>query len=281
MNERRWWEKPLGIVALGVVVTVFGGLAVWIISRHYDKPMQSTAIEEPKVAQPQLQPTMPESKPQENTQPRLAFQGGNAKKPKIEQRGEGNGAVGGNIQQGPCSVIQVGGTGNQGSTNCALAAPSIQSVLLEARWLCDVLPEAERPLQSDRTFSMMSTTALLQEGGQSKLSLTVQSPIHQQENNGRLEVIEHFVALPESGVIGQPVESLLGIDRIKAEVLWITFADCVQPVSRESLAVSVNGTEVWKTSEFSISKKDSGIFQVSSPVAEWPTKNELIKRLSQ
>jgi hypothetical protein len=36
---KRWWERPLGIVALGIVVTVVGGLIVWLVSRYYDHPI--------------------------------------------------------------------------------------------------------------------------------------------------------------------------------------------------------------------------------------------------
>ena len=36
----------------------------------------------------------------------------------IEQHGDASGVVGGNIQEAPCSVTQVGGSGNNASTNC-------------------------------------------------------------------------------------------------------------------------------------------------------------------
>jgi hypothetical protein len=103
-SPKRWWERPLGIVALGVVVTVVGGLTVWLISRHYDKPTPSTAIEEPtpppvhttapSPAIPLLKTPLPlKSKP---TGPKV----------RIEQHGEGSGAVGG-INQGPGSALSI------------------------------------------------------------------------------------------------------------------------------------------------------------------------------
>jgi hypothetical protein len=46
VNEKRWWERPWGIVALGVLVTVVGGLVLWLITRHYDRPTASIAIED-------------------------------------------------------------------------------------------------------------------------------------------------------------------------------------------------------------------------------------------
>jgi hypothetical protein len=41
----------------------------------------------------------------------------------IGQRGNGGGAVGGSVQQGPCSIAQVGGTNNQASVNCVQQPP--------------------------------------------------------------------------------------------------------------------------------------------------------------
>jgi hypothetical protein len=52
-------------------------------------------------------------------------QGANKRIDKIEQHGTGNGAVGGSITTGPCSNVQVGGSGNQGSVNCTDVAPQI------------------------------------------------------------------------------------------------------------------------------------------------------------
>jgi hypothetical protein len=41
--EKKWWERPLGITGLGILVTVIGGLILWSITGHYDKPTPSTA----------------------------------------------------------------------------------------------------------------------------------------------------------------------------------------------------------------------------------------------
>jgi hypothetical protein len=70
VNDKRWWERPFGIVALGVVVAVVGGLIVWLIIRHYDKPTQPTVIAQPtqqaqSSALDQL-PKQPPSGPTEN-----------------------------------------------------------------------------------------------------------------------------------------------------------------------------------------------------------------------
>jgi len=45
----------------------------------------------------------------------------------VEQHGTGSGAVGGNVSQGPCSSLQVGGSNNQSTVNCGpLPPPSLQ-----------------------------------------------------------------------------------------------------------------------------------------------------------
>jgi hypothetical protein len=118
LAEKKWWERPAGIVALGILVTVIGGLILWGVTHHYDKPTQSTSAAQPTTP-PQPQAAQPESKPQENTQPQSTHQrSGAEKKFKIEQHGEGNGAVGGSITTGPCSNVQVGGSNNTATTNC-------------------------------------------------------------------------------------------------------------------------------------------------------------------
>ena len=100
VQEKKWWERPLGIV----ILTVIAGLILWGITRHFDKPTPSTSVEQPK-AQPQ--PAQPEPKAQEQHQP-THQQSSDKKKTKIEQHGEGSRAVGGNINQGPCSNLQIG-----------------------------------------------------------------------------------------------------------------------------------------------------------------------------
>jgi hypothetical protein len=115
VDTKRWWEGPLGIITLGLLVTVIGGLILWAITRHYDKSTPSTPVEQPK-AQPQ--PARPEPKAQEPQNQPTYHRSSDKKKTKIEQHGEGSGAIGGNINQGPCSNLQIGGSNNQATTNC-------------------------------------------------------------------------------------------------------------------------------------------------------------------
>ena len=113
-DQKRWWETWWGQSIIFIVTGVIVGLAVWGITRHYDKPTPPTAITQP-TKQAEAQATQPTTTANETHQ-----QGNNKKKEKdkIEQHGTGNGAVGGSITTGPCSNVQIGGSGNQAQTNC-------------------------------------------------------------------------------------------------------------------------------------------------------------------
>jgi hypothetical protein len=70
-------------------------------------------------------------------------------KGKIEQHGEANGAVGGSINQGPCSVAQVGGSSNQASINCE---PKERHLLKEQ---CDTMQQELRDKQLTLTIGSL------------------------------------------------------------------------------------------------------------------------------
>jgi hypothetical protein len=65
ISTKRWWERPVGIVTLGVLITVVGTLIAWLITRHYDTPTPATATQ----SQPQLQPAQPGPTPAPATAP--------------------------------------------------------------------------------------------------------------------------------------------------------------------------------------------------------------------
>lgn len=117
LSEKRWWERPTGIVAIGLLVTVVGGLILWGITRRYDTPTPSPTVAQPQI-QHEAQATQPEAKLQEKAPAKSTHKGGTTGKAKIDQHGVGNRAIGGSITTGPCSNVQVGGSGNQATTNC-------------------------------------------------------------------------------------------------------------------------------------------------------------------
>jgi hypothetical protein len=102
-------------------VTVVGGLIQSGIVRYYDAPPPPLPISTKPPS-----PSVPIMKTPKTTPPSV----------KIEQHGNGNGAVGGNITPAPCSSIQVGGNNNQATVNCDPAP-------LEIKWTThDVVPPA-------------------------------------------------------------------------------------------------------------------------------------------
>jgi len=201
----------------------------------------------------------------------------------IEQRGDASGAVGGSIVQGPCSVAQVGGSQNQSSVNCVQAVPTIQSLMLAARWICTARADVERPLLSDRSFSMNGPTrAALIRRAQPELWLDLQSPIHQEEANGKLHITARYLVLQESGWIGKPVDSLPAeIDTVTAGVLFVALYDCAEDTSSaDSMTIYVNGTDIWSSQSVSSGKDRGGAPIVTSPVGSWPSRDQLSKKLS-
>jgi hypothetical protein len=79
----------------------------------------------------------------------------------IEQHGNGTGAIGGNVTQGPCSNLTVGGTGNQQTTNCQFDTPprsmyvkvierSVPSLVSVKIWVDRDFPNAKFVVLCDR-----------------------------------------------------------------------------------------------------------------------------------
>jgi hypothetical protein len=105
------WKYSVAAL-VSAVIFVGGGLLWlngWLTAKkalqdavNQSPPILHTSAPSPNV--PMVKPS--KHKPQE---PRI----------NIEQHGEGAGAVGGSITTGPCSNVQVGGSNNQGTVNCA------------------------------------------------------------------------------------------------------------------------------------------------------------------
>lgn len=117
VNKKSWWERPLGIAAIGVVVTVVGGLIVWLISRHYDKPSSSTTIEAPKAQSheaipPSLKPDKPSGQQSSASGKQANETAKQRKTPKTRKvpidasSGDGSPAVG-SITQGAGSALSI------------------------------------------------------------------------------------------------------------------------------------------------------------------------------
>jgi hypothetical protein len=91
---------------------------------------------------------------QSQTDKASAKPGSRAPLPSIEQHGDATGAIGGNVTQGPCSNLQVGGKGNRQATNCTFdtqprtisfktIGPSVSSSVSVKVWVDRDFPNAK------------------------------------------------------------------------------------------------------------------------------------------
>lgn len=102
------------LALVGTVILVGGGLwrlNSWLV---VTKTEQDAASQPPKqIYKSPPTPSIATTKTPKPKPPQV----------KIVQHGTGNGVVGGNVTQGPCSTLQIGGTGNTATTNCGPQLP--------------------------------------------------------------------------------------------------------------------------------------------------------------
>src|SRR6266849_2433207 len=274
-----------GKIAIGTVMSLItAGLIVWALWVPNKKVTITPTTASKDVSKPSDVPNTPAVEKDATTpvteMPTKKSKGAAAKR----STGDGPQALGdksaavGSVTQGPCSSLQVGGEHNESTVNCH--QPTIQSLMLVAKLTCSLRTDVERPLLSDRDFAMMDVKAALLQSEQPKLWLNVQSPIHQEETNGKLELTERYLASQESGWIGKSVDSIPAIDKVMAGVLSITFYDCTENTySARSMAVYINGTEVWSSANVSTGKDSVGTTVFSASANSWPTRDQLSKKL--
>jgi hypothetical protein len=129
----RSWKLAvmLGLMLLSLGFSGYGfyrSLHPRIVEKVVEKPVDRVVEKIVEAECPKPQPS-----------PKHRHGAGSPPPPQIEQYGEGSGAVGAGINQGPCSVAQVGGEANQGTTNCTLTTPeTIQSMVIALKLECEV-----------------------------------------------------------------------------------------------------------------------------------------------
>lgn len=71
-SDKKWWERPAGIDARGIVVTVVGGLILWAITwaitRHYDKLPVAASTAQQQAPTSQMQSSPPQQSPPDQSQ---------------------------------------------------------------------------------------------------------------------------------------------------------------------------------------------------------------------
>jgi len=108
--RRPRWLIPVGVVfALALVVAPL--LAVKNTLAYKGTPPKPPSTPRPPYFAYD-QATAEQIRRQEKTLPRASL--------RIEQHGDSTGALGGSVTQGPCSNLQIGGSGNRASTNCVM-----------------------------------------------------------------------------------------------------------------------------------------------------------------
>jgi hypothetical protein len=104
---------------------------------------------------------------------------------RIAQKGNGNsanpGTVGGSLQQGPCGIAQVGGSGNQASINCTparhLSAKQIEEMKTAEMSICSAMPHidvtASNGNQEAQRYAMDFVNTLRGQGCDADLALPI------------------------------------------------------------------------------------------------------------
>ena len=242
-SEKGWWETWWGQSILLIITGVIVGLAVWGVTRHYDKPTPSDAVAQP-TTQPEPQAAQPEAKAKEIPSPNQAHQQGVRKqKVKIEQHGEGSGAVGGNISQGPCSNLQIGGSNTQASIeNCTPTKPLIRSIVVAFRAVCQLRTGYQAPTAaawimmttgSWASFVGLGRTAQLLPRGPEKIDRTLDE----------VAFYQYFSDDENHALIGAPIEDLVRVTSITITPFWKGGSWCSK-VDGTSISVYVNETLV-------------------------------------
>jgi hypothetical protein len=136
VQHKGWWETWWGVIA----TTVIAGLIVWGITRHYDRPtpLPPTTTNPPSPSVPIVKTPKPTPQP-----PSV----------KVDQHGQGNGAIGGSVTLAPCSVLQNGGNNNKADVNCGPQPVEIKYAVL------DVVPPQDKPFKYEKQVTVMVNAA--------------------------------------------------------------------------------------------------------------------------
>jgi hypothetical protein len=106
-DTKGWYKTEWGKFLIGIASALIIALVTERLIKKSETPTTPIVVNQTQTqtVQPAPQTAQPESKPQENTQPKPTV--------KIEQHGAGSGAVGGNLSVASGGIAQVGGVGNQ------------------------------------------------------------------------------------------------------------------------------------------------------------------------
>ena len=151
-NKLRHWFAEHLLVAVSICVIVVAGIGLGIGLLLTIPARSQEAIEHsiPSGRTSAPSPSVPIVKTPKPTKPISP-----GPKAKIEQHGAASGAVGGSITTGPCSNVQVGGSQNQASTDCAPPAPKVSVTSVVPSQVADDY-QLRVTLKTDRELSGLS-----------------------------------------------------------------------------------------------------------------------------
>jgi hypothetical protein len=200
-------KKALGS---GIIVLVFTLFALYLVRQP--RPTSEAKVVQLPVVQ-ENRPALPADVPQVKPIPKVPKK---LPSPKIEQHGNASGAVGGDVTQGPCSNLQVGGSGNQSTINCNSPKDVIQSLVIKTEITCEAIQGAQFP---DREAKFAFVSGPLAELANSKrtvrFDIVLNSPTAIPiDDNAAAVVNETFTLSPSESLIGRPISDLLGFNSI-------------------------------------------------------------------
>jgi hypothetical protein len=191
---------------------------------------------------------------------------------KIEQYGEASGAVGGSINQGPCSVAQLGGSNNQGTSNCILSTPdTIKSLVIRLKMVCEVRSGHAIPADQGGKWVFTSGSGVTLEGFP---RLAVLSPEGEQSRtaSGDKVTVEQIFSKDENySILGSPVSDLKSIARLSFNPMWSDGNWCSRIVSAH--VSMIMNHDVLMDSEVPLT--DGGIIADDKPGQAYPSSPQL------
>jgi hypothetical protein len=182
-------------------------------------------------------------------------------------------SIGSLSQTGKNNIAQIGGRNNRAIINPA----TIQSIVLEARSVCDVKQGAQSPAEwptPEMAFWLTGVPDASLRGSDRQIILKAVSPIlYSRQSSPRTVVIERFVLPQDSAQIGQPIESVSFVDTVSVQMLGLAFKGWCSAVHGIDVSVAINGRTVWSASGFLEAELPDGAAPVwNTPVKGWVDK---------
>jgi hypothetical protein len=154
----------------------------------------------------------PSSKP--TTQPKKLYK----LVPRVSQQMNGNNGaqVGGSINTGPCSTVQVAGSNNKSTINCTV--PTIAEITVVVGYECQV--EAGKKIPTSALYNVASTAGVLLRGTNIALVPQPRVDVIQDPSKPLTAFVTERFTMPGGSLQGQPITLLYEVKEIDVNMLW-------------------------------------------------------------